>query len=144
MQDRRQWCLWKCDIQMFMDRRILSWVLHFFCSNESLKGRSFLLEWAILELDDDLFCFNHTETEARRGGSRSCGFPVLLIPFLTVLGDLRPLLGGRGNLPLEDALFPAPKTEVRALRLDCHQLGSFGRDDPLLELLVCGKHWPYH
>ncbi|CAL9082540.1 unnamed protein product, partial [Musa acuminata var. zebrina] len=50
MQDRRQWCLWKCDIQMFMDRRILSWVLHFFCSNESLKGRSFLLEWAILEL----------------------------------------------------------------------------------------------
>ncbi|KAJ8498472.1 hypothetical protein OPV22_009024 [Ensete ventricosum] len=67
----------------------------------------------ILELDDDFFCFNHTEAEARRGGSSFCGFPVLLIAFLAVLGDLHPLLGGKGgNLPLEDALFPSPKREV--------------------------------
>lgn len=44
MQDRCQWCLWTCDIQVFMDRRIFSWVLHFFCYIESLKGRSFFLE----------------------------------------------------------------------------------------------------
>lgn len=62
-----------------------------------------------MELDDDLFCFNHTETEARRGESSSCGFPVLLIPFLAVLGDHHPLLGGKGEISLWRLLSSPPR-----------------------------------